>query len=92
MTSIKYRWSANQDLQGIKHYYDDISPAITDRIFYDITHAIEVLKTFPLAGRPIEGRNERRIVTSKYGYVISYIADGHSVEIVGVFRYQNREL
>ena len=92
MISIRYRWSANQDLQDIKHYYDNISEATTDRVYYDIIHAIEVLKTFPLAGRPIAGRSERRIVTSKYGFVISYIAANNSIEIVGIFRHQNREI
>jgi len=92
MMRVRYRWSANRDLQKIKNYYDDISPKTVDRVFIDITEAIEVLKTFPLGGRALEGKAERRIVTSKYGYVISYLATDDEIEIIGVFRYQNREV
>ncbi len=89
MTKIIYRESAFQDLADIHNYYAAISEQINDRVFADIYSAIETLELFPFAGRELpDGR--RRLVSIKYRFVISHKSYDDTVEIVGVYRRQNR--
>jgi len=40
----------------------------------------------------IKDGNVRKIVTSKYRYTITYIPTASKIEIIGIFRYQNRDV
>lgn len=90
MTQVIYRYEAKSDLDQIKAFYDDISPDTHERVFADISDTISRLKLFPYSGRRLEGRRERRIVTPKYRYVIVHLISSDIIEIIGIFRYQNR--
>lgn len=89
MTKIIYRESAFQDLSEIQQYYSAISDQTNDRVFADIFAAIETLELFPFAGRKLQD-GRRRLVSIKYRFVISHKSFDDTVEIIGVYRRQNR--
>lgn len=90
MKPIVFRASAFADLQAIAAYFDAIHPDITARIVMDIGDSIERLRDFPLSGEAIHGTDLRRTLSKRYRFVISYFVAPAQVEIVGVFRFQNR--
>ncbi len=92
MTRLVYRREARFDLEQIKRYYDDISPQTSERVYEDIRDTLLRLKLFPSSGRRLEGRVERRIVTPKYRYVITYMFETDKIDVIGVFRFQDRQV
>ena len=79
-------------MEAIAHYFGAIDPDITSRIVADIERAIERLRDFPLSGEAIRGTVLRRVTTRRYRFAISYFPTTGRVEIVGVFRFQNRRI
>jgi len=81
--------SALADLEAIASYFDAIDPDITARIVADES-SLKRLKDFPLSGEEVRGTDLRRILSKRYRFIISYFVAPAQVEIVGVFRFQNR--
>ncbi len=89
MIKIIYRDTAKADLKEIEKYYYEISPRTNSRVFNDIHGAIYTLQLFPKAGRKLpDGR--RRFVSSQFRFVISHKTYKDRIDIVGVYRQQNR--
>lgn len=86
---IVYRRSALADLRGIHDYYKVISIETNARVFDDIFEAISTLQNFPKVGRQLED-GRRRFVSPKYRFVISHQSYDDRIEIVGVYRRQDR--
>ncbi|WP_017931439.1 type II toxin-antitoxin system RelE/ParE family toxin [Robiginitomaculum antarcticum] len=86
---IVYRRSALRDLQNIRNYYAAISLKTADNIRIDIYETIDVLKAFPDSGRPLYD-GSRLFPTQKYRFNITYVHKKDNMEIVGIFRFQNR--
>jgi len=82
--------SALADLEAIASYFDAIDPDITARIVADVESSLKRLKDFPLSGEEVRGTDLRRILSKRYRFIISYFVAPAQVEIVGVFRFQNR--
>ena len=91
MRRIVVRQSALADLESLASYFDAIDPDITVRIVADIERSVERLKDFPSIGGAIPHTDLRRIISRRYRFTISYFVAPERVEIVGVFRFQNRE-
>ena len=90
MIKIIYRDTAEADLKEIEIYYNEISTRTNLRVFSDIYGAIHTLQLFPKAGRKLpDGR--RRYVSSQFRFVISHKTYKDRIEIVGVYRHQNRK-
>jgi plasmid stabilization system protein ParE len=89
MTKIVYRDSANNDLADIRTYYSNISEQVYNRVISDISASIEILKQSPEAGF-VYKTGRRRIVSQKYKFVVTYRYVSEYVEIVGIYRFQNR--
>jgi plasmid stabilization system protein ParE len=87
---IIFRLSAFADLKAIASYFDAIHPDITVRVVTAIRDSIERLRDFPLSGEAIRGTDLRRILSKRYRFIISYFVAPTRIEIVGVFRFQNR--
>jgi plasmid stabilization system protein ParE len=87
---VEFRASAVADLDAIVAWYDDVSPASTSRILSDIERSIEQLKHFPRSGSPVGRHDLRRIVTLRYHFKISYLILADVIQIVGIFRFQDR--
>lgn len=90
MKPIVLRKSALADLEAIASYFDAIDPDITARIVTDIESSLERLKDFPMSGEAIHGTDLRRILSKRYRFIVSYFVAPTQIEIVGVFRFQNR--
>lgn len=86
--SVRYRRSALRDLADIEAYYRSISEDIHERVYWDIVSTLDAVRTFPnmyAAHGP-----GRRPVTPAYGFSILYLVLGDAMEVVGVYRHQDR--
>jgi plasmid stabilization system protein ParE len=92
MTPIRFRSEAEADLRAIISYYEDVAPDALDNILSDIYRSINQLTHFPRIGMRVEGRGFRRLVTMKYHFKIAYEIAEECVTIVGIFRFQDRQL
>ena len=83
--------AASRELQGIRSYYSEFGEVTADRVLQDITDAFLVISTFPTSGRVIKGGLRRR-VSVRHRFVKTYRVLPDRVEIINVYRYQNRTL
>ena len=91
MTRIVFRRSALTDLEALASHYDAIDPDITVRIIADIERSLGRLADFPRSGEAVPETTLRRIVSRRYRFTISYFVAPDRIEIVGVFRFRNRQ-
>ncbi len=92
MNRIRFRAEAEADLRSIIAYYEDVAPESVANILSDIYRSIDQLVHFPRIGMQAEGRSYRRLVTIKYHFKIAYEVGEGVVVILGIFRYQDREV
>ena len=92
MRRIIFRKEAEADLRGIIAYYEDIAPASVSNILSDIYRSIDQLVHFPHLGMQVDERSYRRIVTLKYHFKVAYEVGDDDILILGIFRYQDREI
>ncbi|KRA80682.1 type II toxin-antitoxin system RelE/ParE family toxin [Altererythrobacter sp. Root672] len=88
---IRYRRSALADLNAIEAFYLEQAPHAIHHVLADIRAAIGILAHFPRVGKRIGQRGLRRILTRRYRYMIAYRAERNEIEIIGIFRFQDRE-
>ncbi|GAB5489714.1 MAG: hypothetical protein Pars2KO_32840 [Parasphingorhabdus sp.] len=89
---IRFRREAEADLRAIIEYYEEIAPEAVPAILSDIYRSINQLAHYPNSGMPVPDRSFRRIVTLKYHFKLAYEVGEGQVIILGVFRYQDREI
>lgn len=87
---VRFRAKAIADLDKIIQWYDKQAPESTQRIVDDIERAIRRLQQFPHSGPTVGLQDLRRIVTLRYHFKIAYRAMHNSIEIIGIFRFQDR--
>lgn len=92
MKRIIFRKEAEADLRNIIAYYEDVAPESLAHILSDIYRAVDQLVQFPNIGMQVEERNYRRIVTLKYHFKVAYEVGEDRIIILGIFRYQDREV
>jgi plasmid stabilization system protein ParE len=90
MMKVRFRKSAESDLNGIVEWYDAVAPESLQTVLADIYRSIEQLAAYPRSGPKVPGRNFRRLVTHRFHFKIAYEVDDSSITILGIFRYQNR--
>lgn len=90
MIPVRYRRRAVADLQALRAYYLPIDPAALDNVLDDIERSISLLREHPFAGPAMESKPIRWTVSRRYGFKITYMTDGETLQILGIFRYQNR--
>jgi plasmid stabilization system protein ParE len=89
---IIFRKDAEADLRDIMAYYEEVAPASVANILADIYRSIDQLVHFPHLGMQIEDRPYRRIVFLKYHFKVAYEVGDDRIVIMGIFRYQDREV
>ena len=89
---VRFRRHAEADLQCMVDWFEGVAPEAVTRILSDISRSIDQLIDFPRSGIKVPGRRYRRIVTHKYRFKIAYEIDEDAIIIVGIFRFQNREV
>ncbi len=92
MMQVLFRAEAEADLRSIIAYYEDVAPASVGNILSDIYRSINQLIHFPQLGMAVPERSFRRIVTLKYHFKVAYQIDDEAIIVLGIFRYQDREV
>lgn len=92
MMQIHFRKQAEADLRAIMAYYGDVAPETLSNILADIYRSIDQLAYFPRIGMPVGERDYRRLVTIKYHFKVAYEVGDDRVVILGIFRFQDREI
>lgn len=92
MKRIIFRKEAETDLRTTIEYYEELAPDAVSNILDDIFRSIDRLVHFPHLGMQVEARSYRRIVTLKYHFKVAYEVREDRVIILGIFRYQDREI
>ena len=77
-------------MNSIVRYYENIAPGLSTRIVADIRERIEGLRHFPRSGEWVKVADVHRVLSRRYRYKIAYRVTDRAIEIVGVFRFQNR--
>ncbi len=90
MKRFVYLDTAQADLSSIADYYGAIDAEVADRILLDIETAVAKLNDFPHRGERVPGRPLRRILSARYRFKIVYRVTGDTIEVIGVFRFQDR--
>jgi plasmid stabilization system protein ParE len=81
---------ADADLEDIIAYYHAVAPEALPRILADIDRSLDRICEFPKAYSRQPGKSYRRLVTRKYRFKIVYQVFADRVEVIGIFRFQNR--
>ncbi|MDB2437288.1 hypothetical protein N9W89_01115 [Hellea sp.] len=79
------------DLKSITNYFGAISTQTLSNIRVDIAQAFEFIRTHPKAGLNINAEGTQRVITRKYSFIIVYDTYPTELEIIGIYRYQNRD-
>ena len=92
MIPIAFRTEAKADLDAIIDWYTAVAPESLERILADIYRSIDQLSRYPRSGMSVPERRFRRIVTLDYHFKIGYQIEDERIVILGLFRFQNREV
>jgi plasmid stabilization system protein ParE len=92
MRQVLFRAEAEADLRSIITYYEEVAPTSIGNILSDIYRSIDQLTHFPQLGMAVPERPFRRIVTLKYHFKVAYQIQDEDIVILGIFRYQDREV
>ncbi len=92
MMPIRFREEAEADLRGIIEWYEDVAPSALGNILADIFRSIDRLTQYPRSGMRVPRRTYRRIVTIRYHFKVVYQIGPDVIVILGIYRFQNREV
>lgn len=92
MMKVRFRRHAEIDMQGIVDWFESVAPDFLPGILDDIYSSIDRLIAHPRVGTRVPGLCLRRIVTRRYHFKIAYQISGDAILIVGIYRYQNRNI
>jgi plasmid stabilization system protein ParE len=89
---VRFTARAESDMRSIIRYYEDIAPGLSARIVEDVRARIERLRHFPKSGRRIAIGDLHQVLSPRYRFKIAYRVMDDEIDIVGIFRLQNREV
>lgn len=92
MMTIIFRKEAEADLRSIIEYYQSVAPESVEKILADIRRSIDQLARYPRSGIAVPDRPFRRIVTIKYHFKLVHMVSDDRLVILGIFRYQDRDV
>lgn len=90
--SARYAPQARRHLEAISEYLSERSPEASRRLAGRIQETIQLLETFPHAGRPgaLEGTREMKVRGFPYIIVYRVEPDEKQIVIIGVFHGAQR--
>ena len=91
MLDVTFRKRAKEDLLAIQAWFEQVAPASVERILADIYRSIDLVREHPERAQLVHRRNYRRIVTRKYSFKVAYMVKPDRIDVLGIYRYQNRE-
>jgi toxin ParE1/3/4 len=83
---IVFSARATAEFKSIARYFMKINPAVAKAISNDIRKAVKLLDRHPEIGKRQDVPGTRRVVSTRYGYLIYYrpLAAEGSVEIITI--------
>lgn len=87
---IRYSFRAANAIEAIEIYYSEFSDDVCRNVINDIQSVTALLAEHPEIGRPHSSQLFRIITSSKYKFVITYNITNDAINILDVYRYQNR--
>ena len=90
MKPIKFRRRADRDIEQIIAYYLRLAPETVPTIAADIDRSLGLIEEYPERYQAVAGTAYRRLVTKRYKFKIAYRVRRDAIEIVGIYRFQNR--
>lgn len=79
---LRFTARAAENLIEIADYLHERNPMAARRVRATIYDGLQNLLLFPRAGRPQSTESVRKFVTPRYGYLIYYVVDEASEEVV----------
>lgn len=92
MRRLKFRPRADADLGEIIAYYRRVAPHALGNIAADIDDALDLIKERPETPAKVPAKSYRRYVTHRYRFKIAYRVKRDVIEILGIWRFQNRSV
>jgi len=89
---MKLKWTrlSLQDMQNLYEYIADDNIRAAKKIISRIREAADKLKIYPHMGKAGRVSNTRELVIAATPYIIVYIIDGESIQIVSVIHGARR--
>ena len=88
---IRLTEQAANDLKDIRAYYFQFSNQTGENIIDDINAALDFISENPNAGLNINAHGTQRVISHKYSFVIPYEIMGIHIDVLGFYRFQNRD-
>ncbi|MDD5295969.1 MAG: type II toxin-antitoxin system RelE/ParE family toxin [Rhodocyclaceae bacterium] len=84
MTKLRWLADALSDLEGIRLYIAQDSPAAARRVVSEIRRQVQVLREHPLMGRVGLLEGTRELVIGRLPYIVAYRVQGDHADILAV--------
>jgi plasmid stabilization system protein ParE len=88
---IRFSPEAKSAIELIEAYYAERSPSACHNVITDIFDVFDLLSNNPEAGRLHSSKSFRLMVSGKYRFVVTYVTHSDYVEIIDIYRHQNRD-
>ena len=90
MLDVRYLPRALDDLDTIADYFESLDSDVALRVGADIAGAIGLLQENPFSGKAVGRNGLRRKLSRRYRFKIAYRVRRDTIEILGIYRFQNR--
>ena len=90
MKPIRFRVRADRDIEQIIAYYLRVAPEAVPAIAADVDRSLGLIEDDPERYPAVVGTPYRRLVTKRYKFKVAYRIRPTHIEIVGIYRFQNR--
>jgi len=86
MTAVRWTQPANDDFLGLVTWIAAEQPASAASVGRRILNAVELLRDFPMQGRPGRSPDTRELVISGLPYLVVYCIDSADLETLVILR------
>ena len=90
MKPLRFSPRADADFDRIVAYYVQVVPEALPNIKADIERGLDLIKDHPERTALVPEKSYRRLVTARYRFKIAYRVRLLHIDILGIYRHQNR--
>lgn len=88
---IRFSPEAKTAIEAVESYYAERSSSACHNVMIDIYDVFDLLSHNPEAGRLHRSQSFRLMVSGKYRFVVTYVVHPKYIEIIDIYRHQNRD-
>lgn len=88
---LRFSLEARHAIEIIESYYLGLSFGASQNVMNDIDDVFILLREYPHSGKLHGSQSFRTMASSKYKFVVTYTVNVDYIEILDVYRYQNRD-